>query len=82
MGLTRAQKQLYILGEKGIEFESFLDKCHVSGTQYIHYHSSGREEKNSGFNKEDQMLINETTKQLQREEKKIQEELNKLMDLF
>lgn len=82
VGLTRAQDQLYLLGKKGIEFEGFLDKCIQSDTTHIHYHSSIDEEKNEGFNNDDIDIINQTTKQQEEAEKKRQEDLRKLMDLF
>ncbi|MBB6451610.1 DNA helicase-2/ATP-dependent DNA helicase PcrA [Salirhabdus euzebyi] len=82
VGLTRAQKQLYVLGQKGIEFEGFLDNCITSTTKHVLYHSSKDEEKNKGFSVEDKAIIDETTKQLEEDEKKRKEELRKLMDLF
>ncbi|WBL16873.1 ATP-dependent helicase [Sutcliffiella sp. NC1] len=82
VALTRAQNQLYILGKKGIEFESFLDKCILSESAYNQYHSSNNEEKNDGFTNLDKEIIDKTTIQQEEEEIKQQEELRKLMDFF
>lgn len=82
VGLTRAQNELYIIGQKGIEFEGFLDKCILSNTTHVPFHSSKNEEKNDGFNSEDRQVIDETTRQLELEETKRNEELKKLMNLF
>ncbi|WP_053217022.1 ATP-dependent helicase [Virgibacillus senegalensis] len=82
VGLTRAQNRLYIVGEKGIHQESFLDNCLHSNVEHIHYHSSRFEEKNDGFTSRDKNLINETTKQLKDAEEKEQQGLKDLMDLF
>ncbi|MGE6204640.1 ATP-dependent helicase [Guptibacillus hwajinpoensis] len=82
VGLTRAENQLYVIGQRGIEFEGFLDNCLTTNTNHITYHSSNLEEKNNGFNAEDKNIIDETTRQLNEEDKKQQEELKKLMDLF
>lgn len=82
VGLTRAENQLYVIGQKGIEFEGFLDKCLTTNATHITYHSSILEEKNDGFNANDKSIIDETTRQLHEEEQRQQEELKKLMDLF
>jgi DNA helicase II / ATP-dependent DNA helicase PcrA len=82
VALTRAKKQLYILGRKGYEFESFLDRCLDSSIEHIKFHSSTDEEKNEGFNKEDKEIIDKTTKELEENERKNQEDLIRLMELF
>ncbi|WP_053428445.1 ATP-dependent helicase [Rossellomorea marisflavi] len=82
VGMTRAQNQLYVLGKKGIEFEGFLNNCIDSDTTHIHYYSSIAEEKNEGFNKADKDIIDQTVKQQEEAEKKIKDELRRLMDFF
>lgn len=82
VALTRAKNELYIIGQRGIEFESFLDKCLASEVNHIPYHSTIKEETNSGFNRLNTEIIDETTRQLENEELKRQKELRDLMNLF
>lgn len=82
VALTRAKNELYILGKRGIEFESFLDKCLASEVNHIFFHNRIKEETNSGFNGVDKEIIDGTTRQLKRDELKRQKELRELMNLF
>jgi DNA helicase-2/ATP-dependent DNA helicase PcrA len=83
VALTRAQEELFIVGQKGIAQPGFLDKCLTSDiVRHIKFFSSGEEEKNDGFSAEDKKIIDKTIQQQIEEEKRQQEELRKLMDLF
>jgi len=82
VALTRAKNELYILGQRGIVFESFLDKCLASEVNHIFFHSKIEEEKNEGFNALDKEIIDETTRQLKSDELARQKELRDLMNLF
>ena len=82
VALTRAKDQLYVIGKRGYEFESFLDKCLHSNVIHKRFQSEVNEEHSSGVSKDDKLLIDQTTKELEILEKEQQEELEKLMELF
>ncbi len=82
VGLTRAEQQLYVIGQKGIHFESFLDSCLKTNVQHVLYHSSKQEELHTKFKQEEKNLIDSTTVQLKQKEEKDQEEFDELMNLF
>lgn len=74
VAITRAAKRVYILGKKGIEFESFLDLCLQSKVQHEKFHSLSEEEKIKGFSKEEKEIIDKTTIELEDKEKRKMEE--------
>lgn len=82
VALTRAKDQLYVIGKRGYEFESFLDKCLYSNVIHERFHSEVNEEHSSGVSEDDKLLIDQTTKELEILEKEQQEELEKLMELL
>ncbi|MCA1011760.1 UvrD-helicase domain-containing protein [Halobacillus halophilus] len=60
VGLSRAQKQLYIIGKKGLHFESFLDHCLLTDVKHIPYHTFMEEKFSSGFSNKDKKAIDRT----------------------
>ncbi|WP_158234668.1 ATP-dependent helicase [Lentibacillus sediminis] len=82
VGLTRAKDQLYILGQKGILQQSFMEQCLQSDVIYEQYHSAKSEIRDKQFKDKEKDVIDKTGKQLENEEARQKEELRKLMDFF
>ncbi|RSL29915.1 ATP-dependent helicase [Salibacterium salarium] len=78
VGLTRAQEQLYIIGKKGLHFESFLDRCLRNDVQHILYRSYIDEEVSNVFSDKDKKAIDQTNKS----QTSLVDELEELQDLF
>jgi len=83
VGMTRAQDQLYILGERGILQPSFMDQCLHSNVRHEQYHTSKEKVRaKKQFSDRDKRLIDKTSEQQANEERKQKEELRKLMDFL
>jgi len=82
VGITRAEKQLYIIGQHGVRFEDFLGRCKSASSEYVNYHSRFEYENVDGYelDSEDVNVIKETSKKQLEEEKKEQDRLIDLMD--
>lgn len=83
VAITRAMSQLYILGQNGIRYEDFLGKCSSSpNVQYVEYNSRYAERTGKSFEKQEELLIKETTRKLEEQEKSRQEYYKDLMKDF
>lgn len=80
VGVTRAKSLLHVIGEKGIEAESFLENCLSADVRHLQYNTEFEEEFNKGFDFDDKSIIDTTTKKLEEEERIKQEKLKALMD--
>ncbi|MBN8236421.1 ATP-dependent helicase [Halobacillus kuroshimensis] len=78
VGLTRAQEQLYIIGKRGLHYESFLDLCLLNEVKHVLHHTYKEESRTYGFSEDDKELIDKS----QQKQDRLLDELEDLQDLF
>lgn len=79
VGMTRAKKKLYILGQHGIHQEDFLGQCKSPETTYVYYNNANDELIGSGFSDIDEILIKETENNIKTYEEKQSKRLQDMM---
>lgn len=80
VGITRAMKRLYILGQHGVHAEDFLGKCRGAYTTYETYLGDSNDDNYPGFVEEDYRLIQQTGERQKEEDLKQHQRLVQMME--